>query len=200
MITVRQIERLWSTRSYRKLSEELAAARAEGGFSIEATDRPCFVAALSMVRLDELSQSHLPFYAKLLQAVLAAQDADGGWQDPACTAMCLRALLLGHGDGAAIERGFEYLARLQKDEGAWPIGPIRRMPAEASATLFILYELGDVPRFRQAVRFSDALGWFSAQLKSLGRACQEQWEWVGLKCRVNSTPAVRTPQAELFAA
>src|SRR5882724_8774685 len=110
MMTVRQIERLWQTKAYRRLSEELLSARQEASFALEGTDRPCFVAALAIIRMDELNQPYHPLAATLLRAVLTSQDRDGGWADPATTALCLRALLLNHGNGAAIEAGMNYLA------------------------------------------------------------------------------------------
>ncbi|MDB5299941.1 MAG: hypothetical protein JWO87_1604, partial [Phycisphaerales bacterium] len=104
MVTVRQIERFWNARSYKRLAQDLVAARPEGSFALEGLDRPAVAASLAMIRLEELNQAHLPFYTTLLRAVLAAQDADGGWGEPAATALCLRALLCSRGDGPAIER------------------------------------------------------------------------------------------------
>src|SRR4029077_1477677 len=119
-------------------------------------------AALAVIRLDELSQSYLPLYSRLIRAILCQQQEDGGWGDLPTTALCLRALLAGNGDGVAIERGLDYLASLQKDEGIWPAAPIRRLPEDARVSLFILYQLGDHPRFRESVDFSRAVSWFEA--------------------------------------
>ncbi|HZL38465.1 MAG TPA: hypothetical protein VFC78_24350 [Tepidisphaeraceae bacterium] len=198
MITVRQIERHWQLRSYKRLAEELIAARTEASFELEVADRPSFAAALALIRLDELCQSHLPLYGKLVRAVLSAQDRDGGWADPVCTALCLRALLLGNGDGESITRGFTYLANLQKEEGAWPAGPLRRMPADPVGSAFILYQLADSPRFREAVRLGDAIAWFDANAAVQGNACRRLWEWVSLRCRPAVAPPPRLPS--LFAA
>src|ERR1700683_146314 len=120
MMTIRQIERLWNAKAHKRLSDELLSARQEASFALDDVDRPCFVAALAMVRMDELNQSHHALYSHLVRAVLSAQDRDGGWCDPATTALCVRALSLGRGDGQAIERGLGYLASLQKDDGIWP--------------------------------------------------------------------------------
>ncbi|MDB5292749.1 MAG: hypothetical protein JWL69_3990 [Phycisphaerales bacterium] len=199
MITVRQIERFWNARSYKRLALDLVAARPEGAFSLEGLDRPAVAASLAMIRLEELNQSHLPFYTKLLRTVLATQDADGGWGDPPATALCLRALLCSHGDGPAIERGMVYLANLQKAEGIWPGGPLRRMPEDPVASLFTLYELGDNPRFRESVRFNEALEWFESHLQLLGRECQALWEWASLRCRTYVTRG-RIENTSLFAA
>ncbi|MDB5334287.1 MAG: Squalene-hopene cyclase C-terminal domain [Phycisphaerales bacterium] len=199
MVTVRQIERFWNTKSYKRLAQDLMATRPEGAFALEGLERPFIVASLAMVRLEELNQGHLPFYTKLLRAVLAAQDADGGWGDPAATALCVRALLCGRGDGPAIERGMGYLANLQKSEGIWPAGPLRRMPEDPVASLFMLYELGDNARFREVVRFDDAVGWFESNLALLGRECRGLWEWASLRCRTYVVPG-RRAQTSLFAA
>src|SRR6266567_4250477 len=118
MITTRQIERLWTAKSFKKLFSELMAARPESAFHFERElEKPTAVSALAMIRLDELSQSYLPLYGQFLRTVLAAQEADGGWGDLTATALCIRALLCGNGDGVAIERGLAYLANLQKPQG-----------------------------------------------------------------------------------
>jgi hypothetical protein len=200
MMTIRQIERLWTAKAYGKLSQELLAARQEASFAIEGVERPCFVAALAMVRMDELTQSHLPLFNTLLRVVLAAQDRDGGWGDPATTALCLRALLQGHGAGEAIEAGLAYLALLQREEGIWPGGPLRRMPADHAASLFILYQLGDNARFQAAVRFSDAVGWFTDHTAILSRECQALCQWASLRWRSAAAAPHRAVETSLFAA
>lgn len=197
MMTIRQIERLWNAKAYHKLCEELLARRQEASFGLDDVDRPCFVAALAIVRMDELSQSHRPLYTRLKESLLSAQDRDGGWGDPATTALCLRALLLGHGDGVSIERGMSYLASLQKEEGIWPSGPLRRMPADPATSLFILYQLGDSPRFRAAVRFADALSWFTRNQSTLSSECQSLCQWASLRWQ---RPGASKPAESLFAA
>jgi hypothetical protein len=192
MMTVRQIERLWQSKAYRRLSGELLSARQEASFALEGTDRPCFVAALAIIRMDELNQAHHPLAATLLRAVLTSQDRDGGWADPATTALCLRALLLNRGNGAAIDAGMNYLASLQKEQGIWPAGPIRRMPEDASASLFILYQLGENPRFRDAVRFEAAIEWFACNASALSRENRSLCEWASLRWRVPRNRKVET--------
>ena len=193
MITVRQIERLWLANSSKKLYRELVGARPEALFRLDAElCRPAAVSALAMVRLEELSQSYVPFYGRLLRAVLAAQEADGGWGDPAATALCVRALLCGKGDGVAIERGLAYLANLQKPEGIWPAGPLRRMPEDPAVSLFILGQLGSQASFREAVRFGDALAWFKSHAGQLEEAWQGVWQRTSLRCapRANAAPGL----------
>jgi hypothetical protein len=197
MMTVRQIERLWNAKAYEKLAHHLLAARQEGRFGLEEVDRPSFAAALAIIRLDEFNQSYHPLYTTLVRALLAAQDRDGGWGDPPTTGICLRALLIGRGDGAAIERGLGYLATLQKDHGIWPAGPLRRMPEDPAASLFILYQLADNPRFRQAIRFADALNWFAENNSMLSSECQRLSAWASLRWR-NATAGACT--SSLFAA
>ena len=77
MMTVRQISRLWIAKSYPRLSQELLVARQEASFEIKGLDRPCAVAALAVIRMDELSQSHLPLYSSLVRSVMAAAKAAG---------------------------------------------------------------------------------------------------------------------------
>jgi hypothetical protein len=198
MTTVRQIERAWAGKAYERLFRELVAFRPEAAFPFDLdTNRPAIAAAMAMIRLEELSQSHVPLYGTLLRAVLAAQDADGGWGDAVTTALCLRALLSDHGDGMALDRGLSYLAELQKPEGVWPAGSLRRMPADAHVSAFVLYQLGDSFHFREAVRFLDALDWFEVNEATLDAPARRLWEIADLRCHL--CPAV-TPEPAYAAA
>ena len=185
MVTVRQMEREWEGRKYEKLLACLTAARPEANFAFDpAAGRAIPAAAVALVRLDELNQSHVPLYGRLVRALLAAQGAnDGGWGDPAVTALCLRALMGSRGNGLAIERGLDYLAALQKDDGLWPAGPIRRMAADTTTTAFVLYQLGDKAVFRDAVRFDNVVEWFEARGKKLDPDTREWWSLARMKCR-----------------
>jgi hypothetical protein len=200
MITVRQIERLWTAKSFGKLYKDLVACRPEAAFTLETEPASLAAAsAIAMIRLEELSQSYLPFYSRLLRTILTAQEADGGWGDVATTALCVRALLCEDGDGIAIERGLAYLENLQKPEGIWPAVPLRRMPEDARVSLFVLYHLGEKDRFRAATRFDDAMEWFDAHGSSLDIGCRALWDRVKLKCRRSVSHAAPVP-AGLFAA
>ena len=58
-MTVRQIERYWVSRSYDRLFHDLLTARPEAALRLGVdTTRPVSAAALGVIRLDELSQSH----------------------------------------------------------------------------------------------------------------------------------------------
>lgn len=186
MITVRQIERHWDAKAYDKLFSELLLARPEGSFRLGVnTARALPAAAMAIIRLDELSQSHVKLYSTLLKTVLAAQEADGGWGDLVTTAFCLRALFCGNGNGVAIDRGLAFLAGLQKSEGIWPNIPIRRMPADAYVSALILYQLGDRPAFRRAVRMADAAHWFTLHDGSLDEETRALWNRVRIRCRLH---------------
>lgn len=199
MITIRQIDRAWTARTYEKLFRELVAGRPEAGFRFELEQgRAIPAAAMAVIRLDELSQSHVPLCATLIRALIAAQEKDGGWGDAMTTALCLRALLCSQGDGLAIERGLQYLANLQKAEGVWPAVPLRRMPADGYVSAFVLYELGDVARFRDAVRFEDAVTWFAANEQSLDRETARLWARAQHRCRPHVTPRDATPAPALL--
>lgn len=185
MTTLRQIERLWAARRYDTLFQQLLAARPEASFRLEIElARAVPAAALALIRLDELCQSHQPLATELLRTLLAAQESDGGWGDPMATALCLRALLIGHGAGDAINRGLFYLAGLQKSEGIWPNVPIRRLPADPFVSAYILHQLGDQPRFRSAVRFLDALNWFDQHEPSLDPEARRLWDRAASRCRL----------------
>jgi hypothetical protein len=185
MITIRQIERAWTARTYEKLFRDLVAGRPEAAFRFELEQgRAIPAAAMAVVRLDELSQSHVPLCGTLLRAVIAGQEKDGGWGDAMTTALCLRALLCSEGAGVAIERGLRYLANLQKAEGVWPAVPLRRMPADGYVSAFVLYELGDVAGFRAAVHFDDAVAWFAANEHALDGETARLWARAQHRCRV----------------
>src|SRR5688572_3075249 len=165
MITVRFIQRLWDARSYDRLIRELLATRVEGSPRVAASlAGSTAAAALGLIRLDELNQSHTPIAQKMLRCIIASQGAtggnDGGWNDPALCALCLRALFTSRGQGLAIERGLISLANLQRDEGIWPAEPIRRMSGDPLVSAFILLQLGGNEQFRASVRFNEALAWF----------------------------------------
>jgi hypothetical protein len=140
-------------------------------------------AAMAVIRMDELSQNYLPIFAKMTRTVLAAQDSDGGWGDVMTTALCLRALLVGNGHGVAVERGIQYLANLQKDEGIWPKIPLRRMEADAYTSAFVLFHLGDVQLFRDAINFDAAIAWFKQHPSELDADTQKLWQRAMLKCQ-----------------
>src|SRR5215218_969354 len=143
MQTVRQIDRLWNARSYTRLADELLRPRPEYSprLAAELAKSTPAIAALALVRLDELTQPHHPLNPKLIRHVLAAQEADGGWGDPLTTALCLRALLCSQGQGPSIESGLTYLANLQQHQGIWPHIPLRRMPEDPFVSAYILHQL-----------------------------------------------------------
>lgn len=191
MMTVRQIERHWESKAFERLFAELIAARPEASLRLGIdVARPVPAAALAVVRLDELTQSHAKLYPKLLKSILAAQEADGGWGDLVTTALALRALLCGQGHGHAIDRGMKYLAHLQKSDGIWPNVPIRRMPADPYLSALILYLLADQKSFRHSVRLSDAVAWFASHQPWLDEETQDLWRRASKRCGVPATQAV----------
>jgi len=185
MITVRQIERHWESKAYSRLFADLLASRAEAAFRLGVhCDGALPAAALAIIRLDELTQSHVKLYSRLVKTLVAAQDADGGWGDLVTTALCLRALLCGNGNGASIDLGLSYLAAMQKSEGIWPAIPIRRSAADPYVSAIVLYELAEHSSFRQAVRLSDAVDWFASHEHSLDQETRNLWNRARVKCRL----------------
>jgi hypothetical protein len=192
MMTVRQIERLWDAKHLRQLVGELLRGRPEASERAEAElTRVAPAAAMGLVRLEELTQASVPLHERLLQIVLRSQEADGGWGDAMATAVCLRALLCGCGDGLAIERGLEYLAELQRPDGLWPMVPLRRMPGDAYVTAFVLIQLGAEPRFRHSVRLTDAAQWLDQNGREMDADARRLWTHARFRCRVPS--AIRGP-------
>jgi hypothetical protein len=194
MTTVRQLERLWDAGAYVQILQELLIARPESVSMVRTSlSGPHAAAALILVRLDELHQSQSQLYTKLIRHLLASQHPDGGWDDPMTTALGLRALLLGQGHGIAVERGLNYLANLQKDDGAWPAEPLRRMPADGLVTAFVLVQLGVDARFRERVRFAEAVAWMRSNELLLQVDVRRLWDRAGLRCRMHATASERTP-------
>src|SRR5439155_22413008 len=83
--------------------------------------------------------------------------------------------------GRSVDLALSYLATLQKDEGIWPNEPIRRMPADPYVSAFILLQLSDSPRFRNSVRFDDALHWFEQNEPTLDLPTRKLWQSVRLR-------------------
>lgn len=185
MITIRQIERQWDAKAYDRMSADLLSPRPEALLRLGIDlARPVPAAALAVIRLDELTQPQAKLYPRLIRTILAAQETDGGWGDLVTTALCLRALLCSNGNGPAIERGMAYLANLQKTDGLWPNVPIRRMPADPYVSALVLFQLGDHPRFRRAVRLADAARWFITHEPGLDEETRALWRRARTRCRV----------------
>jgi len=197
MLTVRHVEKLWNGRKFERLLDELLSPRVEalaggllGGSAAVAA------AALTLVRLEEMNQSHVAICPKLIRAILAHRQLDGGWGDVAVTALCLRALCQNQGDGAAIDRGMEYLAMLQQPDGIWPRVPLRRMPADAMVSAFVLLQLGDNEKFRESVQFDAAVEWFEMHQGMIESAAQTLWR----HARIRTAPAARLSSPKSAAA
>ncbi len=195
MITVRQIDRLWSAKAYDRLLEQLISPRAEASDQLlSQLAGPLAAAGMAVIRLDELSQPFVPLYSELIRMILNAQRPEGGWGDVITTAICLRALMCGNGNGESIQRGLEFVAGLQKPEGIWPNIPARRMPVDAFASAFVLARLGDMPAFRQAVDINRAIAWFEENEIALDE--QTRRLWMHAKRRI---PAERVRGSERIA-
>lgn len=183
MTTVRQMERLWNARSFSKLLRDMLAHRVDGVFAMEAEMNlaPAAVAA-ALIRLDELGQSHLPLSSNFIKFLLMLQGADGGWGDVATTALVLKALMTCKGAGATIDRGLQYLANLQKEDGLWPKIPIKRTASDPLISAFVLQQLGHEPRFHAAVRVDDALGWYGGNQPALDPTARRAWDRAVMRC------------------
>ena len=192
MLTVRHLEREWNSGAFARLMRELLAARGEGSPAVMSElSRPVPAAAMVMIRLEELGQAHVPLFSKLLKTVLSAQNADGGWKDPLTTALVLRALRLSGGTGPAIDRGLQYLAQLQKDDGLWPAEPIRRMAGDAFVTAWILFHLGNDSVFRRVIRLDDALAAMELLEPSLSPEAKRLWSRVNRRRPLLMKPVQR---------
>jgi hypothetical protein len=198
MLTVRYIEKLWDAREYKRLVAELLAPRIESAAAEELRESPsAAAAALSLIRLDELHQVHVPLCSRLIRSLVALQQADGGWGDVAVTALCIRALSLQNGGGLAIQRGIAYLASLQQPGGIWPKIPFRRMPADALVSAFVLLQLADhcdfPSGFSGAIDFDAAFGWFESHRWTLDPAAKALWDHARLRVPAPLTTRATAP-------
>jgi hypothetical protein len=185
MITVKQMERAWNARQYERLYRDLVAFRPEATLRMDfESGWAAPAAAMALIRMDELSQSHAPLFGKLLRALIATQQPDGGWGDVTTTALCLRALLCGDGHGLAVEQGLAFLAKLQRPNGLWPQLPHHRLPEDANASAAVLHHLGDQPAFQASVQLADALAWFELNETYLDHSARELWNRASRRCRL----------------
>jgi hypothetical protein len=184
MTTVRQLQKQWDSRKYRQLFTELSGSRPEAAIALYSDDLLVAAAAMAVIRLEELNQSHVALCGKLLRAVLAAQQPDGGWGEPLTTALAICALTCSQGQGAAIDRGVEYLANLQQPAGSWPRIPIRRMSADALVTAYLVLKLGNMPAFQRRIRITDAINWLIDNTASLDSEARRIWERARTSCRI----------------
>ena len=185
MTTTKQLERMFKDGHYRRMYQELVSGRPEVQMGLDAEfARPVPLAAWGIIRLDELTQPHVPLYRRFLNVILTAQQSDGGWGDPLITALCLRALFCCQGQGSAIDQGIQYLASMQKTRGIWPREPIRRMPADPLVSAFVMLQIGGDEAFRSAVRFDDAVDWFAANEQALDPNTARLWSHAMSRCRL----------------
>lgn len=152
MLTIRQIERLWNAGDFARLARELLAGRAELSprTLLDSSYRvPC--AAMALIRIDEFAQNFHPLAGRLIKVLVSAQDPDGGWGDPATTALVLRALSTSRGHGLSVSRGLAFLGAMQKEDGLFPAVPLKRTAGDAHVTSLILLHLTHVPNGTAAI-------------------------------------------------
>jgi hypothetical protein len=195
MTTVRQLHRLWDERKYRALCGQLLHARVEASPRAERLlEGSCAAAALGLIRLDELDQSHTPLARAMVRCLIASQGIDGAWGDPLLCSLCLRGLMTARGQGIAIERGLAFLAAMQKSEGIWPQEPLRRMPADPFVSAFILLELGASEPFRNAIQLENAISWFRRNFDSLDCETRKLWHHASMRIGALRSGALRQNQ------
>lgn len=167
MTTIRQIDRLWAGNDHRRMVSELTGGRPELTAVAQRLLGPAAAAAVAVIRLDELGQSHQPIVAKLLRSLIGAQQPDGGWGDLAVTILALRALRCCDGNGHAVERAITHLSLCQREDGAWPDEPIRRLPADGLTTAFLLLNLAGDEAMMGKLNLQSAADWLTAHRDEL---------------------------------
>ena len=182
MTTVRQLEKLYNAGAYDRLKTDLMTHRPD--FLVHRVGESAIPAlAMAIIRLDELGQAQAPFAATLIRQLIGRQSADGGWIDPATTSLCIRALMAGNGSGLSIDRGLNYLKTMQKEDGLWPAEPFRRLASGPMTSAIVLNHLGMSDRFRQTVRFEQAIDWFIDHANELDPEAARLWKAVGPRCQ-----------------
>jgi hypothetical protein len=190
MITARQIDRLFRTGDFSRLLHDLTSHRADALIRWDArASRQVLAAAMAAIRLDELNFAAHPLSGQMLQVVIRAQDAEGGWGDAITTALCLRALMARGGNGMAIERGLNYLANLQQEAGSFPAGPFRRMPADGHTTAAVTYLLGDQVAAFAAIDVSGGAAWLNRYLAEIDVPTRVIARTAVTRCRRAPMPA-----------
>jgi len=185
MLTMRQIERWWTAKSYTRLIDELCAGRAEGVNGIrDLVDGPIAAAALTIIRTDELRQTSHPLVGKLIGLLLRTQNAAGGWEDGevgvVTTALAARALAA-TGTGEAVDHALNYLADAQTTDGDWAVdteaadeGAVATLirtatVADMAVTAFVLYQLATIRRPAAALIIDGALASLLSNEESIDR-------------------------------
>ena len=160
MTTVKQMDSLWTVGQGKKLFSELSKFRpdvpefltAELGGSAVAT------AALSMIRLQELSQTRTQLYRALFARLIATQESDGGWGDTIVTALAARSLLNEPEGRSAGMGAIVLLANLQTPDGTFPRNTVRRLAGDTLTTAFVLAHLARLSEMANRFKIEAAIG------------------------------------------
>lgn len=161
MTTVRQIDGMWTDGQGKKLFGELSKFRPDVPefLATDLGNLPIATAALSMIRLQELSQTRTQLYRALLARVLVTQEADGGWGDTLATVLAARALLNDPEGRSAGTKAVVLLSNLQHEDGTFPRTTTRRLAGDTLATAFVLAHLGRIADVANRIRLEAAIGY-----------------------------------------
>lgn len=164
MTTVRQIDGMWTDGQGKKLFAELSKFRPDVPefLGAELGTHPIATAALSMLRLQELSQTRTQLYRALLARVLVTQEADGGWGDTLATVLAARALLSDSEGRSAGVKAAILLGNLQNEDGTFPRTTNRRLPGDTLTTAFVLAHLSRISEAANRIRLEAAIGGLAA--------------------------------------
>lgn len=208
MLSVSLLERTLEARDYDRLLRELADNGQVLPLSLRVSLGQSEMAplALALRRLVELTYSPTDLSRRLVEKLLLAQKPDGTFlgdgepgRDPLATAVVLSALSrvarehpiacspeLDH----ALESGFAALGELQDCDGLFSAPADRSLADRTLTTAFVVSILGDVPRFRGAVRLHEIQQWFDQHDARLDRHTRQLWDLAGFMIHDLAQPQV----------
>ena len=218
MLTNSKLTRLWNQSRYRALIREICDGRPEARLELDQRcGGPVAAAALGMLRLAELNQTHLPLASLLAERVLWSQNRDGSWGGPGdnvplVTALAVRAIAakpsravdVGRIAGVDLDRPAGEPKRLAASPEAWRAAVDRGLAHLASTqaewqrdpftTAFVLLQLGRQPGFLEMICVADVLAAEPTGGRKQEPDAATRWAWRNVHLRVG--PALLAAKVE----
>jgi len=184
MLSDNHIQKLFNTQDHSRMIGSLADNGTTLPLALQSRlTQPIAAAGLGLRRLVELTYGPTPLSRDMTAALLEGQLEDGSFvgnsdRDPLATAAALAGLAAvlreHHGMGEdrpdltdALERGLASLHPMQMEDGLFCHGDDRTIEDRALTSVFVLFLLARLPRFRESVRFADLMTWFDERADRL---------------------------------